>query len=520
MSAGEQAHAAADPGFVEPTPPVAPSVFATPGARRVTFADVPPPKRFVTQHVITIKGQRLTYTATAGETYITNIVGEPVARFFSFSYVKTGPVDPQRPVLFVFNGGPGAASVFLHLGAVGPRRLVLDREVNPSNTPPFGLADNPDTLLDVADLVFIDPVGTGFSHAVGEAKETDFMSVDADAESVARFIEAWLTQNGRFNSPKFVMGESYGTIRASVLPRALLGGTNYTGVMRGITLNGVILVSPAIGGGAATPAKPAAGEIDRSVGSAIPGMAVTALYHGRVSPPAKSPRAYYDEVARFATGEYAEAVAKVKAGQLEPAERDRMAAKLAAYTAVPASVWIDNQLQLPSPAYGKLALADRGLDVGLYDSRYTLRSAGSAGDLVADDAAMTQYTPGFVGAFQDLLRNDLKVAMPIPYATINWEGVSYHWNYKRTGVPPTQTYAGDLATAMRRQPRMRVMVATGYYDLLATPAGIPFQVEAGHMPTDRVVLKSYESGHVLYLGSTAAQFSGDVRTFILKTLGK
>src|SRR5690606_36264463 len=252
-------------------PVVAPDVVTRVPEHPVTFAELPPPRRFVTHHETTIRGQRIRYTATAGETYITNLSGQPIASFFSFAYVKDGPRDPSRPVLFVFNGGPGSASIWLHLGVIGPRRVALDRDVNPSSVPPFRLEDNPDSPLDVADLVFIDPVGTGFSHAIGNAVDADFFGVDEDADSVARFIEAWLTENGRWNSPKYLMGESYGSVRAAILPRALMGAPLYTGVMRGITVNGVILLGVTLDG-------PGGGDEARRVGQSLPAFAATAWY--------------------------------------------------------------------------------------------------------------------------------------------------------------------------------------------------------------------------------------------------
>ncbi len=497
-----------------PTAPSTPPIVANPSGRHLRVEDLPPPKVFVTQHRTRIMGKPLAYMATAGETYITNMSGEPIASFFSFAYVKSGPPDPGRPVLFVFNGGPGAASSWLHLGALGPRRVVLDREINPRNIPPFGLADNPNSPLDVTDLVFIDPVGTGFSRAVGQAQDVDFAGTDVDADSVARFIEQWLIQNGRYNSPKFLLGESYGTVRASILPRALMGGVNYSGVMRGITLNGVILVSPSINGGA-LPVGP--NEIDRSVGAALPTMAVTALFHKTIPSEGRTMKGLFDEVALFAKTDYAEALAAEKRGQLSDEACQRIALRLSGYTGLPAKTWIDNGLDIAAPAYLKLSLRDQGLTVGGYDSRYTLSSANDLGDVVADDAAMTQYVPGFVGAFQDLLRDDLKVRMLTPYKSIVWEGVYSRWNRDRAGVPAGQTPANDLATAMRRQPHMQVMIAMGYYDLYAAPAGIPFQVERGGMPQDRVGYRLYESGHMLYLGDTAARFAEDVRSFISRS---
>lgn len=211
-------------------PPPNAGSFAIPMSRPTAPGPVEPlpaPKRFVTKRAITVKGVRIPYTAVAGETYLYNRAAEPIGSIFSFTYLKDGPADPNRPVMFVFNGGPGSSSLWLHMGVVGPRRVVLDREVNPSNTPPFGVADNPHSLLDVADLVFIDPVGTGWSRVVGKGTTADFWGVDEDADTVSQFIELWLTEHRRWNAPKFVMGESYGSVRAAVLPRALMGGPLY-----------------------------------------------------------------------------------------------------------------------------------------------------------------------------------------------------------------------------------------------------------------------------------------------------
>ncbi len=194
-----------------------------------------------------IRGKVVRYKTEAGETHLTDSAGRPVGSLFSFSYLKEGPILPARPVMFVFNGGPGSSSLWLHVGAVGPERIVLDQEINPSNTPPFGLANNPYSPLDVADLVFIDPIGTGFSQAIGSGENQDFYGVDEDANSIAQFIELWLSRHHRWTAPKYLMGESYGSIRATVLTRALLGGPLYTGVMRGITLHGVILLGTIIG---------------------------------------------------------------------------------------------------------------------------------------------------------------------------------------------------------------------------------------------------------------------------------
>lgn len=502
------------PAHAQGPPPTTPPVFRTVGEPRLSLADAAPPKRFVTKHRAVIGGKPLSYTATAGETYVTNSFQEPIASIFTFAYVKDGPPDPARPVMFVFNGGPGSASLWLHMGVIGPRRLVLDKEVNPSNTPPFGVRDNPFSPLDAADLVFIDPVGTGFSRAMGHAKDSDFFSVDADAESIARFIEKWLTENGRWNSPKYLMGESYGTIRAAVLPRALMGGPSYGGVMRGVTVNGVILVGSSLSVGIPPDPKAAQKAPDPRVGSDLPGQAVTAWYHNKIDRKGRSAQQVYDEVNAYGAAQYAEALFRLDAGQLPAEEKAAVAAQLAAYTGLPAAAWLRSDLRMTNPDFLKKILADQGLDAGAYDSRYTMSNVNSGGDPVADDPAMGKYVPGFIAAFHQTLRDDLKVSLGVPYGAIMFETVNFKWNYSRVGAPLGQSYAAELATAMRRTDKLRVMVASGYFDMVSTPAGAALQIRRGGLPADRVRIKNYESGHMLYLGDTAEAFANDVRNFI------
>ncbi len=489
-------------------PPAPPAIIARVSPKPVALADLPAPRQFVTHHRTAIRGKTLSYTATAGETYISNISGEPIARFFTFSYVKDERDNARHPVMFIFNGGPGSASLWLHMGVLGPKRVALDQEVNPSNTPPFGVSDNAVSVLDVADLVFIDPVGTGFSHAVGNALDSDFASVDADADSIARFIDLWLTQHGRWNSPKYLVGESYGTIRASVLPRALMGGPLYNGVMRGITVNGVVLIAAGLSG--------ADSKNDPDPATlALPSLAVTAWYHNKIQRNGRSAVQFYDEVKAFAATEYATALGKSSNNSLSSAEKNELARRLQEYTGLPADAWLRADLRISKQAFLKQLLASQGLEAGSYDSRYTLPLAGNGGDPVADDPAMGRYVPGFIAAFNMMLRNHLRVDMPVAYTPIAFT-MGFGWDYSRvSGLPQGQSFAVDLATAMRRTPALRVMVSSGYYDMGATPAGSQNQIERGGLPLDRVTFKNYESGHMLYLGGTAERFADDVRTFVL-----
>tara|TARA_R110000787_G_scaffold279677_1_gene389939 strand:- start:20361 stop:21941 length:1581 start_codon:yes stop_codon:yes gene_type:complete len=470
------------------------------------------PYRSVTQHEMQIEGKTVAYEAIAGDTVLRDMQGKARASIFSFSYLRTDVPAAGRPVLFVFNGGPGSASLWIHMGAIGPRRVVLDKDVDPSNTPPFGLEDNPHSILDVADLVFIDPVGTGFSRAAEGTDPKTFWGVDEDAESIAQFIELWLSEHGRWNAPKYVLGESYGSKRAAVLPRALMGGPIYTGVMRGITLNGVVLLGTTLGGrdpSKDTPSAPSAAELARG----LPGLAVTAAFHGTTPYSGQDVASVYAEARSFADTDYANALSKHQAGTLSLDERDAVLARLKAFTGLTAEQ-IGDDLYIDAREFAKIALKSRNLEVGIYDSRYTLPLDNSGGDPVADDPAMGRYVPGFVAAFNEMIHDDLNVTIERPYAAIYWRDLLTNWNWERRGVAPGQSFAVDLAWAMRRTPALRLFVASGYYDLVTMPTDAYAELDMADLPKDRVRFENYESGHMLYLGATSQAFSSDLREFI------
>jgi len=474
--------------------------------------DVDPAYRAVTRHEMVANGERITYDAIAGETLLTDLNGDPTARIFSFTYKRTDVDDPNRPVLFIFNGGPGSASLWIHMGAIGPRRVVLDAEVNPSNVPPFGLESNPDSVLDVADPVFIDPVGTGFSRPADGVDPKRFWGVDEDAESVAQFIELWLSEHGRWNSPKYVLGESYGTMRAAVLPRALMGSPIYNGVMRGITLDGIILLGTTLGGRGGE-GEPSAEETAAQQARTLPGLAVTAAFHGKASTASTAPDTIYGEAEAYARGPYKAALFKLQNGTLGEAERQAVMAELTRFTGLDASE-IGEDLHIGEREFAKLVLKDQGLEAGMYDSRYTLPLANTGNDPVADDPAMGRYVPGFVTAFNQMLRDDLDVEIARPYRAIYWKDLLQNWNWQRRGVAPGQSFAVDLAWSMRRNPDLRLFVASGLYDLVTTPAEAYAQIADSGVPQDRVRFEDYPSGHMLYLGGTAEAFADDLREFL------
>lgn len=475
----------------------------------------PAPYRSVTEHSFTANGQTVAYTAIAGDTFLRDLDGGITASIFSFTYLRTDVGDEGRPVVFVFNGGPGSASLWIHMGAIGPRRMVLDADVNPSNVPPFGLEDNPNSVLDVADLVFIDPVGTGFSLPLNDTDPKTFWGVDEDAESIAQFIELWLSEHGRWNSPRYVLGESYGSMRAAVLPRALMGSPIYNGLMRGITLDGIILLGTTLdarpAGGVDVPADMIAARRART----LPGIAITSAFHGLIDVPPEGLISVYDAATAYVHGTYEPALRQHLAGTLTPEDRARVLQELSAMTGL-SSDDIGADLYIDERRYAKTALRGRGLEIGMYDSRYTLPLANSGGDPVADDPAMTLYVPGFVAAFNQMIRNDLNVRLPRPYAAIRWRDLLFGWNWSRKGVADGQSFATDLAWAMRRNPDLRILVASGYYDLVTTPADARASLSAANLPGERVTFADYESGHMLYLGGTSEAFSRDLRDFLRK----
>ena len=472
------------------------------------------PYRSISDHTLVANGQSISYRAIAGDTWLRDMEGNPTASIFSFTYLRTDVQDENRPVVFIFNGGPGSASIWIHMGAIGPRRVVLDADVNPSNVPPFGLEDNPNSVLDVADLVFIDPVGTGFSVPLNGTDPKRFWGVDEDAEAVAQFIELWLSEHGRWNSPKYVLGESYGSIRAAVLPRALMGGPIYTGLMRGITLDGIILLGTTLDARQTGGEVPVA-ELAAKQARSLPGIAATSAFHGLVEMPPGGVVEVYDAATAYARETYEPALRAHLDGTLSAEMRASVLQDLSRLTGLPESA-IGEDLYIDERSYAKAALQARGLEIGMYDSRYTLPLANSGGDPVADDPAMTRYVPGFVAAFHQMIRNDLNVSLGRPYASIRWRELLFGWNWTRAGVAEGQSYATDLAWAMRRNPDLRVLVASGYYDLVTTPADARASIAAARLPEDRVTFTDYASGHMLYLGGTSEEFSADLRAFLEK----
>lgn len=468
------------------------------------------PLFFSTKHTIDINGKPLNFTAIADEIFLKNDDNKVIAGVFSFSYIKQNKKNEVRPVIFVFNGGPGSSSIWLHLSSIAPWKVKLTPEINSSNIPPFGLEDNTDCLLDVADLVFVDPVGTGFSRIISPGTPQDFYGVDQDAESMAQFIEKWLNKNNRWNSPKFLIGESYGSQRVSVLPRALMGGVTYSGVMRGITLNGIIMLGTTL----ESPLKKLTSDtkLERAA-SLLPTLAKTAWYYNKIDK-TLSYVEFQKEVSAFAEKEYLNALLLDNQQKLSVTERSDIIDKLCKYTGLSKDFFLST-LEIATKIFADSLLSKENLQIGLYDTRYNLPLEHSGNDPVADDPAMGRYVPGYTAAFRELLTSKLNIDIQDPYKTIDWKNISFQWQWARKETKEGPDFTDDLSVALRRTPNLKVFIAGGSYDL-ATPVGYAKKTtEKANFSPDRVIFKEYESGHMLYLGNTGKLFSDDLRSFIL-----
>jgi carboxypeptidase C (cathepsin A) len=461
------------------------------------------PYRIESDAQATINGTRVRYRALVEESFVTDAAGRRTASLVSTSYFRENAAkDVARPVVFVFNGGPGSAGLWLQMGMVGPRRIDFPDDLNPPTTPPYNLVDNAESILDVADVVIFDPPGTGFSRVLPDGKPEDFYGVKQDAAVTLEFIADWIRRHGRFNSPRFLLGESYGTIRAAVAARLMAGGPFGSGSMDAITLNGVILLGQAMGGDSG----------DASWATSLPSLAATAWYHGKVDRQNRSLEQHVRDAAAFAGGDYIQAL--YAGSRLDDGVRQKLAARIAALLGVSTDLVLQNDLRVPTDVFARSLL--QGKQVGKYDSRFVLRLDGDGGDPVADDPAMGQYVPGFVAALNLHLRDELGVTIDDAYLPIEFHKVNARWDYGLgPGVPSRANHADDLAVAMRRNPALRLFVGTGYYDLVTTVGSAEYTIAHGDFPAERVTMKTYESGHMPYLGGDSRkQVAADLRAFI------
>ncbi len=471
------------------------------------------------QHSITIDGTTLKYTATAGTLLLKNAKGQPTASVFYIAYTKDGADADIRPVTFTYNGGPGFASALVDIGGFGPVHIpwTAPGDIR-AEQPPYRLVPNPTSILKTTDLVFIDAIGTGYSRIVGRGKPKDFYGVSEDGKAFAQFIQRYISLNGRWNSPKFLLGESYGTTRNAVLANDL--------VNNGIYLNGVIMCSTVLDFGTidATPSN------DLPYISYLPSYAAIAWYHHRLNPMPPNLAVYVKQVEQFAAGPYARALF---AGTALPAtDQQQMAARLAQYTGLPESLWLKADLRILLPVFQRNVMGN-GTMTGRYDERYTTPELQPLLPWPGRDslgATTTAYSGALTALLNQYVTQSLKYHSDRPY--VQSSGAVFRaWDWKffpplselGMGVGNRTTCCGTnvapaLARAMSNDPGMQLMMNNGYYDT-ATPF-FATEYTLNHMKLPAAIQKNvhwyfYPVGHMLYFNpEVLPRVDHDIDSFI------
>lgn len=452
----------------------------------------------VTNHSISIKGQQINYTATCGTQPVWDEDGQPIASLFYTYYERKGVANNEkRPLVISFNGGPGSASVWMHVAYTGPRILEIDDEGFPIQ--PYGIRKNPHSIIDVADIVFVNPVNTGYSRIVDkEAKKSTFFGVNADIKYLADWINTFVTRSNRWRSPKYLIGESYGTTRVSGLALELQN-------RQWMYLNGVILVSPTSLGV----------KRDGPVGAAnrLPYFAAAAWYHKALDPALqqKDLDILLPEVENYTINEVIPALAK--GGFLEDAKKDEIATKMAMYSGISKKAILQNNLDVPTSFFWKELLRDEGYTVGRLDSRYKGIDKRDSGTRPDFNSELTSWLHSFTPAINYYLRNDLNFKTDIKY---NMFGPVRPWD--RSG----DNTGENLRQAMAQNPYLNVMVQSGFYDGATQYFDAKYtmwQLDPSGKMKDRLRFEGYRSGHMMYLRQEDLASANDhIRDFITKSL--
>jgi carboxypeptidase C (cathepsin A) len=447
---------------------------------------------------------------TAGKLAMKSDDGKTKAHIFFIAYTKNDVEDlGKRPISFAFNGGPGSSSVWLHLGMLGPKRIKLPDDASPI-APPYELVSNPHSLLDITDLVFIDPVSTGFSRPAKGEDKGQFHGYQQDLESIGQFIHEYLSKYGRWRSPKFLIGESYGGLRAAGLSGYLLDRYN-------IALNGIVMISPAINFNAIAFG---AGD-DLPYITFLPSYTATAWYHKALPGDLQALELadVYQQAVEFANNEYA--LALMKGNTLTDEERDAVAEKLARLTGLSKEYVEGSKLRVPMWQFGKELLRDRSQTVGRFDSRYKGIDADDVGDTSEYDPSEAAIFGPFTATINDYLRNELKFEDDRVYEILT--GAVQPWKYERFGFGPPDA-SDTLRKTMAQVPFMKLFVAEGYYDLATPPGSIDYSLNHMRVPKElrpNMTVKLYDGGHMMYIFEPSMeQLRADLEKFFESALGQ
>jgi len=482
-----------------------------------------PPADSITEGSVTVGGQAIAYRAVAGTLTVgstdtqdamlgldgkylpdsgIDLPAKPedqpaTARIFYAAYFKKDAQPGTRPVTFLYNGGPGSATMYLHMGAFGPRRVVTP-DAQHASAAPYPLVENQYCLLDASDLVFIDAPGTGFSRVYGKEAGKAFWGTDQDAHAFDRFIRRFLTKYDRWNSPKYLFGESYGTTRSAVLSRML----------EGVDLNGVMLLSQILSFDDSADGPEGNPGTEQGYFLALPSMAATAWYHNRLANKPAELEPFLHEVEQFSLGEYASALLQ---GADLPEDRKRaLADKLQGYTGVPAAYWLKANLRVSGGDFSKELQSELGLTTGRLDTRYQGPDIDPLSESADYDPFSQAISAGYITAINQYARQTLKYGEQMTYKPSAREP-GFHWDLKHAppggqGWDSSVNVMPDLAYAMKLNPKMKVMLMGGYFDLGTLYFGATYEMKHLPMPQDLQSNISYHffpTGHMVYVNETA-----------------
>lgn len=454
----------------------------------------------VTEHAITINGEKLAYKAEAGMLPLLKEDGSPRANIFYVAYtVQDGGDASRRPIMFCFNGGPGAAAVWLHLGGLGPRRARVNEDAS-LPPPPFELVDNEHTVLPVADLVFIDPVATGYSRAAKGEKQEQFFGKDPDIAAMGEFIRLYTTRNKRWRSPKYLCGESYGVFRAAGLVAELQD-------RHGMFMNGLVLVSGLIDYG--TIMRGPTNDLPYAL--YLPSFTAVAHAHGRLPEDLQADLTKaLAEAEAFASGAYVTAL--FTGAALPEKTRAEVAETMARLTGLSSKLILDHDLRVSTSVFREKLLADERLILGRFDARITGRDGDQAGGAPAFDPSFDAALGPLAAAMNAYVREELEFESDLPYRVLTGVGP---WPQDQNRYAST---SGDLGEAMSRNHHLRVLVQTGRCDLAVPFRSMPYSID--HLGIDPELLKNvtyatYDSGHMMYLHYPDLVKQGeDLRAFL------
>jgi len=452
-----------------------------------------------TKHEMTIGGKKFPYTATVGRMPFKDDKEEVEAQMFYMAYTLDGAEPGSRPLMFSFNGGPGSPSVWLHLGALGPKRVRMD-ENGQFPAPPHRLVENEHTWLEHTDLVFIDPIGTGFSRAKTKEITEKHLGVQGDIESVSEFIRLYISRFERWSSPLFLVGESYGTLRSAGIAGHLID--------RGIAFNGVVLVSSILNYQTTRAVK----GNDLPYILFLPTYAATAHYHGKIAK-RQNVRTFLRQVEKYAIGEYASLLAK--GDTMSAGERKRTIQTLSRFTGLRPEFIDNSNLRIDIHTFCKELLRDKKRTVGRIDSRFVGIDGNHILHNNEHDPSISALMPPYVGTFNQYVRAELGYKSDLEYQVFNQVFSSWNWGSAGLGMPDTSE---ALRKALSKNPHMRLYIASGFYDL-ATPY-FATEYTLGHMGLDsslrgNIQTGEYEAGHMMYIHEPSLEkLKNDVAAFI------